>query len=125
MDAYFGGISNKKNNYRGRVPSASGGSISPALKNVSRGTAILRASAIRAGIEAFIEKLLCILDVIIDVISSSKAIAVVRASVSVVCLFAVIGVIGGIESGTISWGTGIIIAFIAAAAETVCIRKFK
>jgi hypothetical protein len=77
------------------------------------------------GIEACIERILSLLDIIIDALSSSRVLTVIRTSVSVVCLLTVIGIIGGIESGAVNWGTGIIVSLIAAVIEAVCIRKCR
>ncbi len=154
MDIYCGDFQKKKNRYpgslrkksgRGRegVPSFSGDTL-PKMLSVKAekenklsptflraetidisGNIPLRASALRGRIEAFIEKLLSLLDTIIDTLTSSRALAIIRVSVSVVCFIAVVGVIGGLEKGTLNWGTGIAATLAAILIETVCIRKCK
>lgn len=135
MDAYLNGFAKKRNTYRVRYHASSGNIIpasriaaQPVERTASAGTRVSPLSgapAIHSRIEALIERILCLLDMIIDALSSSKALTVVRTSVSVVCLLTIIGIIGGIESGAVSWSTGIIVSLIAAVIETVCIRKCR
>ncbi len=154
MDIYCGDFQKKKNRYpdslrkrSGRdtksLPSFSGSTLPIILPAKAEkadklnttplraeamdvaGNIPLRASVLRNSFEAFIEKLLSLLDGIINALTSSRALAIIRVSVSTACFIAVVGVIGGLEKGTLSWGTGIAATLATILIETVCIRKCK
>lgn len=137
MDAYYNDFTKKKNAYSNQLVSLNRRmpvchtqerKISASSNNTKRKTgssAISLKSAIRSKIETIIDFILSLLDIIVETLSSSKTLTLIRTSVSVICLFTVIGIIGGIESGAVSWPTGIIVSVIAAAAEVICIRKCK
>ena len=77
----------------------------------------------RGALTSIIERLLCMIDALLAIITSNKVLNVVRVAVTTVCFFTLLGVIGGIERGLISWGWGIVIAIIIAIIEGICIKK--
>ncbi len=79
----------------------------------------------RTSLGALIERLLCMIDSLLALLTSAKALNVVRVAVTTVCFFALLGVIGGIERELISWGWGVVIAIVLAVIEGVCIKKCK
>ena len=79
----------------------------------------------RGALTSIIERLLCMIDALLAIITSNKVLNVVRVAVTVVCFFTLLGVIGGIERGLIGWGWGIVIAVVIAVIEGVCIKKCK
>ena len=82
-------------------------------------------SAHRGALSSLIERLLCMIDALLAIITSNKVLNVVRVAVTTVCFFTLLGVIGGIERGLISWGWGIVIAVVIAVIEGICIKKCK
>lgn len=72
---------------------------------------------------AFVEKMLYAIDNILDTLSASRVISAVRVAICVVCFIAIIGIIGGIEQGTISFGAGVTAAMVVAFVEVICIKK--
>ena len=82
-------------------------------------------SARRGALSSLIERLLCMIDALLAFITSAKVLNVVRVAVTVVCFFTLLGVIGGIERGLISWGWGVAAAIVIAVIEGVCIKKCK
>ena len=83
-------------------------------------------SAPRRGVlSSLIERLLCMIDALLAIITSNKVLNVVRVAVTTVCFFTLLGVIGGIERGLIGWGWGIVIAVVIAVIESICIKKCK
>jgi len=79
----------------------------------------------RSSLSALIERLLCMIDALLDVLSSAKARRLALAASTTVCFFVTLGVIGGIERGLISWGWGFTAAIILAVIEGVCIKRCK
>ena len=79
----------------------------------------------RSSLSALIERLLCMIDALLDVLSSAKARRLALAASTTVCFFVTLGVIGGIERGLIGWGWGIVIAVVIAVIEGICIKKCK
>ena len=71
------------------------------------------------------DRLLTLIDVIVDAVSSARVARAVRVGVTTVCFFAVVGVIGGIESGAIGWVGGFVWAAVIAAVEFSCLKKLK
>ena len=71
------------------------------------------------------DRLLTIIDVIIDVLSSARVACVTRVAVTTLCFFAVIGVIGGIEAGSIGWFGGFTWTIVIAAIEFSCLKKIR
>ena len=71
------------------------------------------------------DRLLTLIDLIIDALSSARVARAVKIGVTSACFFAVIGVIGGIESGAIGWVGGFIWACVIAAVEFSCLKKLK
>lgn len=74
-------------------------------------------------ISDFIERLLRLIDAMVGALSSSPFAIYFRVAVCVSCFLVIIGVVGGIESGLITWSQGIIAAVVAAALEALCIIK--
>ena len=79
----------------------------------------------RGALSSLIERLLCMIDALLAIITSNKVLNVIRVAVTTVCFFTLLGVIGGIERGLISWGWGIVIAVVIAVIEGICIKKCK
>ena len=79
----------------------------------------------RGALSSLIERLLCMIDALLAIITSNKVLNVVRVAVTTVCFFTLLGVIGGIERGLISWGWGIVITVVIAVIEGICIKKCK
>ncbi len=79
----------------------------------------------RGGIAAFVDKLLGLLDRLIDALMSTGALRAIRVTVSVACFFFVLGIIGGIERGALDWRVGALATLAAAAVEVLCIRKCR
>lgn len=71
------------------------------------------------------DRLLTFIDVIIDALSSERVARAVKVGVTTVCFFAVIGVVGGIESGTIGWVGGFIWSSLIAGVEFTCLKGLK
>ena len=93
------------------VPGARGETTLPALN--------------RGGISVLVDKLLCLLDRIIAALTSTGTLRAIRVIVSLVCFFAVVGVIGGIERGALDWRVGALATLAAAAVEVLYIRKCR
>lgn len=108
MNAYYNDYSKKNTTY---LPA----------EGVRRGTL----GRTGAAIGRLIERLLCLIDALLGVLSSAKVLRVIRTSVSVICIFAVIGLVGGIERGLLGWGAGVLWALVIAAVEAVCIGKCR
>ena len=79
----------------------------------------------RSSLSALIERLLCMIDALLDILSSAKARRLALAASTTVCFFVTLGVIGGIERGLIGWGWGFTAAIILAVIEGVCIKRCK
>ncbi|HOA84904.1 MAG: hypothetical protein GX057_07335 [Clostridiales bacterium] len=79
----------------------------------------------RGGVAAVVERLLSLLDRLIDALSSSGVLRAVRVIVSVVCFFAVLGIIGGIEHGALDWKVGVAATLATATLEALCLRKCR
>lgn len=79
----------------------------------------------RGGISAPVEKLLCLLDRLIEVLLSAGVLRALRVIVSVACFFTIIGIAGGIERGLLDWRVGALATLAAAAIEALCIKKCK
>ncbi len=103
MNAYYNNFENTANTY---IPSRTG-----------------RRS--RRSLAQIIDRLLTFIDALLDSFSSSRTLRVVRVSVSVLCIFSVFGIIGGIEAGLIGWGVGAVITLLIAALEALCIAKCR
>lgn len=72
-----------------------------------------------------VERLLCMIDALLDLLTSRKVLNALRAAVTTVCFFTLLGVIGGIERGLIGWGWGFAAAIVIAVIEGVCIKRCK
>lgn len=79
----------------------------------------------RARRTSIIDRLLSMIDALLDVLSTSRALRVVRTVATTVCFLAILGVIGGIEREVIGWGAGVVIALIIAAIESLCLYKCR
>lgn len=79
----------------------------------------------RSSLSALIERLLCMIDALLDILTSAKARRVALVASTTVCFFVTLGVIGGIERGLIGWGWGFAIAIVLAVIEGVCIKRCK
>ncbi|MGI6166915.1 MAG: hypothetical protein ACOYIA_02095 [Eubacteriales bacterium] len=79
----------------------------------------------RGGVSAVLERLLYLLDRLIDLLSSSGVLRTIRVIVSVACFFAVLGIIGGIERGALDWRVGVAATLVTAALEALCLRKCR
>ncbi|MBQ9079834.1 MAG: hypothetical protein IJY27_02070 [Clostridia bacterium] len=79
----------------------------------------------RTSLSALIERLLCMIDALLALLSSTKARRVALVASTTACFFVMLGVIGGIEHGLIGWGWGFAIAMVIAIIEGVCIKKCK
>ncbi len=62
---------------------------------------------------------------ILEKLSSQNIISAIKAIIAAVCFFGFIGIIGGVESETISVGTGIIISLFLVFIEILCFRTKK
>lgn len=79
----------------------------------------------RRSLAALIERLLCMIDSLLALLTSAKARNVALVASTTVCFFVLLGVIGGIERGLITWGWGVAAAIVIAVIEGVCIKKCK
>ena len=78
----------------------------------------------------FVGGLICIvgqilIDSLLALLTSAKARNVALVASTTVCFFVLLGVIGGIERGLITWGWGVAAAIVIAVIEGVCIKKCK
>ena len=62
---------------------------------------------------------------IIGKIFSQRALSAIKAIIATLCFFGFIGVIGGVDAGTISLGGGIVISFCLILVEILCLRTSK
>ncbi len=79
----------------------------------------------RSSLSALIERLLCMIDALLDILTSAKARRAALVASTTVCFFVMLGIIGGIEHGLIGWGWGFAITTILAVIEGVCIKRCK
>lgn len=79
-----------------------------------------RASEMR--LPYFIELLLSLIDSLLSIRISQRAKGIIRVSVSLLCVVCFIGVIGGIEAGSISFAKGIIIGLALTFTEIVALK---
>ena len=72
---------------------------------------------------ALFELILSYIDKAVAVLSSKKARIAFKSVVTAVCLLGFVGIIGGVEMGTISLGVGIIASIMLFTIEILCVRK--
>jgi hypothetical protein len=70
-----------------------------------------------------LEMLLCAIDNIILLITSKNFLTVLKVLICVACFFGFIGIVGGIDKGSISLGQGIVYSLLAIFIELICFRK--
>lgn len=58
-------------------------------------------------------------------LTSAKALGILRVVLSLVCFIGFLGTIGGVESGSLSLGTGIIISIFMVFIEILCFLPKK
>lgn len=58
-------------------------------------------------------------------LTSKNVIAIIKAIIAAICFFGFIGVMGGVESESISLGAGVIISLFLVSIEIVCFTKPK
>lgn len=75
-----------------------------------------------SSIRSFLEFLLALIDRIISVRIPSKVKSVLKISASVVCVICFVGVIGGIEAGTLSLAKGIVLGLILTFTEILVLK---
>lgn len=78
--------------------------------------------AVRRRLGIVLDRILTMLDSLIGALSSSRMVLYARVFLCVLAVFAIIGVIGGIESGLLGFGQGIAVVVIAVAVEFICLR---
>ena len=71
---------------------------------------------------AVVELLLALIEKILSIRVSPLAVKIIRAVLSVLCVIGFIGVIGGIESGTISFAGGVLAGLSLTFAEVLILR---
>lgn len=70
----------------------------------------------------FAEKCLSFIDMILDILCSARVIVAAKAVFSFIALLGLLGIIGGIEFGTVSLLTGVICLSLIVALEFVILR---
>ena len=69
------------------------------------------------------EALLSFFDLVIAFFSERTVRAVLRAFGAVLCFFAFLFVIGAVESASISFGTGVLLAFLLFGTAFLCVYR--
>ena len=82
-----------------------------------------RTATTRRSLYELIEAILCFFDRMFEALSSPALRKGIKAVASLLCVLVFIGIIGGVEHGALTLGSGILLSLMLIFVEILCVRQ--